>query len=1074
MRQLLVGALQDEKNLEWIKRPYGEGWTLDVPEPNSSNIGKTGFFGFGCRPLSDQKLTVTVERSGDYVDYWERGGLRGGARFIFEPEYLKDSDGNDAVDEVNRLGGERGDIAWVAASLVNIGLGMPANSGYQIGSIKAKKLTKWDYQSDQVGYQAIAVAASRKISDNSLKFHVWRMSSGVNHYITSAIWGAGSNVTTGYLSSTEPSCDVVELEDGSLVLAVTNYAELEITIYKSFDGGSTWEETAAGPTISGIKHYVALERIGNRVVLIYSMCDGSDVYVNYIYSDDNCLSWSNAGSISTDTGATGGELDSFVGKNGKIYIAWRVATGIKISSSIDGGTWDSSTTVSGVTADGGVSICQEYNGLWRLFVCYQSANGIAVRHYKANSYSEPGSTWSGGEYVEPEANDSDGMDAEHVCARPLMDDGFTEVLALYHDDHLSDYWNIVSYRNSMWSGVQFDNGENWDGVWSCNGYPSTSDSHPNLNYWSKLTAGSNYFNSLGSSTTIGSNYMNIWSTDNLSGLVYAFYPGVSSYDDGLTAFFELKVISGYAKVYVRTTSSSSNTDLQFTIYFDAANNKIVLYDEIASSIVAQFTPTNWSVTTWNSYLLLILYNQVFLYRAPTEVYREVLHLETVFNRETPSTDVYPGSVYDRILWGIYTSYYGGVGASSSTRWKSFFVAGKTITSLPYSFSNLVGKGCHPDGCGLLQGFGCKFDGDFAVEADEWTMRTISQFDGENILQASPRIRWAEPSHSDTSSSDKTFTFRVKDDDDNEKNVPVNAVAVFGLNYYSFNLYGENWDGSSSTLLLDSNTLIPYATAHDAYKVQSVDNNVVKLTPTTPGDYDTDLIPGQFASDSSRQFYCLAIITSGSKYYVYKILDNTEDTLFLDGDAETDGLAADDLIYPFADRGYFMLSQTYTYPRYRFVLECNGRRPPPTDQQFKIGTLVLGMSYGIDDEWGSEIVHAPNVSLLESKSGLRQWSEMGPARRMVRLSYSGRTDRGMAVEGLREVLRVAKWGQRPVVWIDDDYRLLPGSRSHIDPILAKVRGPVTHAQKAYQYKTENTNEYVRTIYDVSGVVLEEVL
>jgi len=94
--------------------------------------------------------------------------------------------------------------------------------------------------------------------------------------------------------------------------------------------------------------------------------------------------------------------------------------------------------------------------------------------------------------------------------------------------------------------------------------------------------------------------------------------------------------------------------------------------------------------------------------------------------------------------------------------------------------------------------------------------------------------------------------------------------------------------------------------------------------------------------------------------------------------------------------------------------------------------------------------------------------------MVRLSYSGRTDRGMAVEGLREVLRVAKWGQRPVVWIDDDYRLLPGSRSHIDPILAKVRGPVTHAQKAYQYKTENTNEYVRTIYDVSGVVLEEVL
>jgi len=1065
---LMFGFEQQEQDIEFIDKPAGDNWTVKIPEPNSGNSGPTGLKAVDQTVRSQQKFKVTVEQSGDYSDYNDDDD----SRFLVTPYYLKDSDGNDVVDDLNNMGNSGKDDPTLTQAL-NC-LSMPSNSNFRITSIKMCSLERWKNYGAAYGFSGAMAFVAKHTVTNYVYFYLYRLREYDDLSGVCFIWDGPNAESLGATISNDPSIDIVEMEDGSLVAAIS--LDTSIYIMKSFDCGANWENVAAITGLSSDQYWVALERLGQRLVLLYARNyhDGANwrTPVKAAVSDDGGLEWSSAVTVSNSvTSSNPANMDCYVGQDGKLYAFFLANGDVYSTYSSDGESWSTPTSIITTSSYTDVAFFQEYHGLWNCYLPDSAYTGNAISQFQRNDYKHPaGSGWTNKGLLNSNAGDSDGMGVAAIAAMPFNNDGFVDVAVVYHDSHSTDYWSVIVYRTGVWSGIKIDDGSGFMAVWTPHAYPSTSDGHPNLNVWTKYTTGAGATLSFDSE----GNFMSLKMTTAAAadGALYSWSAAGEWYDLGVTARFELKVESGYAKVNIQATSSGNNADVRVTVVFDQANNQIIIRDENAGSNATTYSPTNWDVADWNEYVIIQKGNSIVVYRAPSGTYREFSHFEKMIYYKGLQVDAY-GSDVDRIAWGTWQAGYGGVAAASTVYWRSFYASNSTLFSTSWDFTTgyLNGRKCHYNPIGVMQGIGVQWSGDFAVEDDYWDVESVAQHDAENVvLRASPRVGWREKDVSGSRTSNYDIEFRTHEGDGSTSlRFVFNAIALFRTNVPAFYLYGTDWSGSSyDNLKAFSTEAMFFGLA--GLKVTSVDGNYMVVEPNNAGNYDTAMRPNQFASAVGKKYYIA--FTSGSlNSRIFSIVGNTENAFMLDSNVESLGVSAGDTMIVLSDRRVVLLGQMYSYPRIRLRLVTSGYQPPPDEERFFLGTAVLGMAYEINDEWGSEMVFEPGVSVVTGRGGYRQVAESGPERRIVRLTYSGLVDRGMGSNEVRDLLRRARWGVNPVVWMDYDS---PPYDVCDNPVLAFVRNGITMQHKSYVYQSENSVNYVRSIHDVSGVVLEEVL
>jgi hypothetical protein len=1088
-RRILADAVRGDHRRTMVARPNAAAKILKIPEPNADNDGPTGFFGVADIVRSRQEVEIEVEHSGDYIDHYRDQG----ARFVFTPDQLWDDGDSDVVGAFNPLGGESSSVPVFTQTLMTTG------HLVQLGSPKMIELEKWGKYTTTRGISGLLGAVRWTGSPNAPVILFWTLDEHDDHGgspLMSYQWDydAGRTFTCHYAganlsSTTMPAFDMIEMDDGSIVLAVVTNDE--VVVYKSFDCGENWEGLAQW-AVTSTTWKIAVDRIGSRIVLCISNDPGGgggNAIFSY-YSDDGGVSWSSATVVQATAGAqTVIDIDMQMDQNGRLYLLYVTDQAgndrATYAVTTDGINWSTGNSTSFIPT-GPLSFCQQYFGRWLMYASdLVGFEHIYERHTVGNNFpyvTTPVHSLSGGVAVNERAGDADGCDFEELCAREFFDGGFVDVVAMVHDDHdATEYWNLVVYRLAMWSGVQFDQAINsWDAVWTPHAYPSTNDPHPNLNIWTEAQAGAGAV-ALGSENDF--NHLEITSGAGADVKTYR-YPAAGSdgaWDDGLTARFELKVVSGYGKVNFRLTSAPSNEDTNFTLQFQT--DRVILWDENAGLGADVIVPTDWDPSTWNEYLVIAKENEVQVFRSPSGTYREIAHYEEILSYDTLQDDPYAAAGDNRVMWGV-SNALGSLSGTSEIHWRTVMALEDEAFDVDWDFSAPYGKKCHYNPVGLFQGIACKWDGDFAVDGDTWELNVGAHYDADNILLASPRLRWAEPVRDPLSaaSADANFEWQRQDDDGQCMNMVFNAVAVFGMNHWRWRLYGQSFGGGGDTELFDVDADSRGSIVHDGvFKVDTSypDQDAVRVDANTTA-WDGEFVPNQYASDGMRNFY--VCFTSGTcDDCVYKIVANDEDTLYLECNVEADGVAADDTFIIFTDRCLVLLPSTYRYPRVQFNYRINGFTPSPDDAQFRLGTVVLGMLYVLpNDEWDFSMRTEPAVNVEEGRGQHRQFRELGPERRLIDLAYTGTLDEGMGVHSTRELYRFLRWGVNPVVWIDDDtvFQAVGGVSGdpfgHVDPILAQVRGPVSQNHKAYDYVQKDGVWRVRNYLDMQGVTLEEVL
>jgi len=1075
MRRIMMSAMRDNKEVQFIDRPMAEAYVLKIPEPDSGNSGPTGFVGVADYVRSRQELAIEVERSGDFVSY----NGDDGARFTVEPDFLRDDDEDDVVDDLNPMGGERKDIPVLTQTLTAV------DNDVQLSSPRIIKLEKWAKLTADRGNIGLLGVARWTGSGNAPTILFWTLNEYNDHGglpIVNCQWDY--NATLG-MSPTEtstqvPGFDMVELDDGSIVVVFsTNNA---LYFYKSYDCGSNWVKVGEITGLTTDRYWVALDRIGSRLVVVYSRTWAGPNYGVYSStSDDGGFTWSSADTVTTEAQANSEvNLDLARGQDGVMYLVFNRSNVAYVSKTLDGQNWSTPITT-GVDADAGLSISQEYHGLWALYstdVLAGTEIGLTEQHADDEEGAYTANWTSGGVVANGDA-DGDGLDDDQISARFLNDSGFLDVVVLKHDNHSgTDYYGLQVYRLAMWCGVQFDSAvAGWSVVWTPHAYPSTNDGHPNLNLWTEVTGtgaianGSEndfYHMEITNGAATNKNYR--WPAAGTDGW----------YDSGATVRFEMKAVSGRGGVDVRLTSAGSNASVHFALFF--YTDRIVLYDVHAAAIVQTFTPTNWDPSDWSEYVIIAIENEMQLFRAPSSNYREIAHYELTVSSDTLQEDAYAGAGDSKVQWG--SSAFGGTVASES-HWRSMMVTNEDAFDVDWDFSACVGKKCHYNPVGILQGIACKWTGNFAIDGDTWEFDVGAQFDVDNILVASPRICFADPEDSSARSGTIVIDWRRHEGDEATcMNFAFDSIAVFGLNMPLFKLEGGDFAGTSWTTIWCNNYGNrggPFVYEPSLAVIGTPDQNVVRFG-SGASNLDEWPLPNQFASTEFRKWY-VVFIGGTCNGNIYRIDGNNPNRLFLERNVESDGVADGDLFTIFSDRFLHIFDQQYRYPRVRLTLNVNNLTPSPSEDTVKVGTVVLGQTYDLpNDEWESSITTEAGVEVTTGRARIDQWREVAPERRKVDLTYTGRVDRGMGVDIVSELYRHARWGVHPVVWIDDDTALTPcvntcseaSEMSHTDPILARVGGPMTRRRKFYSYEEQDGTYHIRGVGDVGGLVLEEVL
>jgi len=1073
MRKVMADIVAEAS--QFIETPNAASKIMKIPEAASGNSGRSGIVPVGSHIRSKQSMEVEVEKSGTFPSFRKDDG----ARFKIKFDELLNDDGDEVCDDYTWTGAERGTIPGYVQQLTDeVGEAV-------LTSPRLLELEKWKNLDSSKGLGGLLGVTRESGGVVSILFYVmWEYNDfgGLASDEMSYEWEQSSNrtLTSGITGAAlTPSFDMVEMEDGSIVVALYN-GDGEIMIYRSFDTGTNWMYLGDA-VISGLneRNFVSLNRIGSRLVLVYASHDGADTNVYSRYSDDGGFTWSGAVAVYQATVAADlNYTDMVMGQDGVLYLMVVSAGTIWTVVTLDGVNWDTPSN-SAEALTGNMSFFQKPNGRWEMYYVKDDDGYMIPSHGVREASDNPRGGYSpaaNSAWLCRNAGDTDGMDSDEVAARTFLNGGYTDVAVIWHDDHSgTDFYSLQVIRTSMWSGLQveFDNEYEFGACWFPHGYPSTNDGHPNMNFWSEAQGGDGACD-----LEVGGNFRHLEITANTGFKYYSLANGDGNWPAemwvaGFTMRFEMQVVKGYAKIRGKLNSNGNNKDVDFVIVF--STTKILLLDvNNVLTVLADITPTNWNPTEWNEYLLVAKQNEVELRRAPSGVYREIQPYEVVFDVDN-LTEIGYTSDTDRIDWGYFSVT--GYDADSESNWRTV-MAMNTGGDINWDEdTECIGERCHANPVGIMQGFGAKFSGDWALEDDSWDMDTGAQYQGENIFLPSPRQCWKEPVQT-AGNPDRVFIWERSDVDDQEMNFTFDAISMFNINSFQFKLEGENFGGGGATTLYDSTIATGNQGANrlhtSALVVSAIDNNVITVG-YGGSNIDTEFIPGQFASNDYRNWYIY--MYDGTKTgQVYRILNNTGTKLLLERNAEDDGVAATDQFILYGDRFFHRLNfASCNYPRLTLTIE-NGGTVYLSDNQARLGTIIIGTVYDLpDDEWEFGFGIGPNVNSVKARTGVELVREQGQEQRTVSLQHTGLIDRSMGIESARELYRLCRWGVSPVVWIDHGDAM--GGRYDVlafpEPILARMMSEYNQQHRAYNYLNQNGDNHVRNILE-SSLMLQEVL
>jgi hypothetical protein len=572
-------------------------------------------------------------------------------------------------------------------------------------------------------------------------------------------------------------------------------------------------------------------------------------------------------------------------------------------------------------------------------------------------------------------------------------------------------------------------------------------------------------------------------------------------ETGFQARFSARVVGGQATLEVRATNTAGD-EVHFWVIIDEPTDSIYLYDVPTTTDVATFTPTNWSVTEWNTYHVILLDDEVAIYRA-TDQYAEILNFEEIINFDgltaTAGAQV--------IRWGASYTAAHDKAAGSTVDYEFILVSvnGMNWTSLPVDQdADIIGRRAYYYPTGLYAGMSLKFDGTYGVEDDSWTVETGAIHEMENVFNPSPSVCWKSSAYaSDPLGTEPNEALVWKQEDSSGTMLQtVDGIAVFGRNWPYCLLEGSN-NGTNWTSIFDSLSTpsLAYVLKFSHNGSSSYNRAAVTIPTGMPA-----LHVNRFASTPEISYYLMA--TAGpEKYRIYKIAENDETNFYLDTQLAI-GIANGNEVIVFSDRFYYDFSNqemesslwgdvpgetTFSRIRYRyFRLTIYGNSsgtnfifPDSEDGLKRIGSVHLGRVYDLPhEEWNVGISLQPMMAINESRPGRKEYRRLGASRRNISLSYTGIVERGLGVNPVVDLNRALGWGENPLVFVDDADILRYGDATpygkytHPNPILARMVDGYQLSRVAMSYEAEHTGleavDLTRNIVDVSGIRLEEVV
>jgi hypothetical protein len=1100
MRKVLADCVTRASML--IGRPDGLDRVIKFSEPNSSNIGRTGIQGVeeeGGFVQSIQNLLLEIKTSGDTFSKALRNTNRARpGRFLFKSDALYDRRAAGGAvlitDADNYMGREAARIGHYVSPFPH----SDHDSELPLQSITVKPLKHWKRNarnSSIENYETVMAMAMcvENIGGGSAlikAYHMMINDSDTEGASPSYIWqefnGNGdahlyddfnnSDIMLFSYSANPPKIDFCELPDGSWFVVVVFDDTMQI--YRTTDYGATFETVFYDTSITGVNRdwSVACEYFNGRIVVVYSNSANTEIKLKY--SDDFGSTWEDGDDISAVLGYHCVRLHTRRDFPGALYITGDAGASVHALFSYDGLTWIDGVdlTTDNYSTHG---IAEESNGRKLLYginagkleMRYNESGGISISYESTVYYGSPAS------YSVWEIDDTDGMDYLECDAIDLNNAGFVDVVYITEDDHGgSTYYSIGVVRCKMWCGIQGDT--LWETAWHPSFYPSTSDAHPNVNHWTQFQSGA------GASVIYDSGFFsNLTLTTDVAAEDIYYQRGLAAdaWDNGCVIKFEARVGSGEIRVAILLEQVGSVKMSYVVIRF--TETQVIIYDVNAAAAVATATPTNWNPTDRNEYYIVAKEDEIYIYRAPSGIYREAVPYELVTSFAALTNDD-PGGVDNSGFWWGLGDPVGPEQPISTAYVYSVSVRDGNAAGLDWDFfEDSFGHPCSNEPIGLLQGVCAKYNGPHVTKDDKWELDTGAIHEADNVFSPSPSRKWKEPSQTaGDASPERVFEWRRPlDASSNEMDFVFDGLAVFGRNWQGCKLEGMNYDGSGAVDLFDSydgGSEEDWLVKWEAYAA-GVQDNTVRVYPivASPSSFEP-MIPDQFKSDGHQNWY-MRPTTGTAADVTFRILGNTENRLILDMNVEEANLAAGDQFVIFSSSFLFLTDDQKRYERLKLTI--NAQERAVDELSMEVGTIVIGRVYDLPaDAWGYSFTREENNIVVAARSGFEEHRRIGPIRRTVNLTYTGLEDQGMAVTTPSELYRATRGGIDPIVWIDDDSALVTdANKCHHNPLLARMVGN-NHTHRAYIYRNEsedaglNLGYVVRGIHDASGISLREIL
>jgi len=320
----------------------------------------------------------------------------------------------------------------------------------------------------------------------------------------------------------------------------------------------------------------------------------------------------------------------------------------------------------------------------------------------------------------------------------------------------------------------------------------------------------------------------------------------------------------------------------------------------------------------------------------------------------------------------------------------------------------------------------KWNGSGGVYADDWRLRTGYRYAKENILERSPSIFFR--------SADDSSDINIVLDRDENNGIKKYHVDYLGLIKTNFKTCTIEWNDTNDWASPAKTESLDCELTTGTVQIVTASSIRVDGTPWIPGRYD-----GKYVR-----------MTSGSANgKTYRILRNKENELFLDVTSSiiVDGVAGGDTFAIFSDQFVKEVTGTPDIAIYRFMRILIPAQET-AEGYFKIGAFIAGKKFKPSPsfDWGFTFATTPNVTMYQSRTGLRFTKSEGSPRRSYLVRFTG-TKEDCHLE-LEKLLQFLEYSVKPALFIHDE-----SGNLHEIGVYGRFTGDLSQTVRAY-YKENN--------------------